>query len=427
FSVTTEKSSLGPAFAASGGRFCVCAFHGYSHSYTCQLEYHPNVIAGAGLEDLETWRESSALPTCLPRLSHVHNDATALAEAMRSLSITDDDLDTWEREEVEFFSQIGDEDPHDVHAVAYVECLQELRDLDSHRHRANSQFLTFATTGRGSHYAHDLSATRRMETEHRHANEHYTRVHDDMGIGIRWTPTTPEYITALKYIKERKYHHALNKLQKLVTQRLFELQRLNVAQTVSSNACKAIQLAIAAYNAAAAALDPPRPPLNWTEIGNYHFLEQFALLQDTRQDVRDAPPYTPCNREIERLNIEVRLFTLQFATAILFRQVRDHLVAAGDPMLDVVMEFTERRQRINSELLSRIHQVYNLAGYTGVKGAGTRVGSLPLDNNSDVAALDGRAADDDQAADEEVDILEGDEEQDALGHLVEFISALSIQ
>ncbi|KAI0701463.1 hypothetical protein BC835DRAFT_1404505 [Cytidiella melzeri] len=498
FSVTTEKSSLGPAFTASGGRFCVCAFHGYSHSYTCQLEYHPNVITGAGLEDLETMERIFSVTKMLASVTRyaspyrhrlfieaflrqldedkylntgtfilnnykqaldiVHNDTTTLAEAMHSLSITDNDLDSWEREEVNFFSQIGDEDPHDVHAVAYVERLQELRDLDSHRHRANSQFLTFAPAGRGSNYAHDLSATRRIETEHCHANERYTRVHEDvcalelqMGIGIRWTPTTPEYIATLRYIKERKYRRALNNLQKLVTQRLFELQRLNVAQTgykmrthitkSLQTRCKAIQQAITAYNAAAAALDPPRPPLNWSEIGDHHFLEQFALLQDTCQDVRGKQWTEPAVRaclkmhlwirrareEIDRLNIEVRrVHTAIRDERILFHQVRDRLVAAGDPMLGVVIEFTERRQRINSELLSRVHQVYSLVGYTSVKGVGNRLGSLPLDDNPDVASLDGRAADDDQAADEEVDILEGDEEQDALRHLVEFISALSV-
>jgi hypothetical protein len=49
--------------------------------------------------------------------------------------------------------------------------------------------------------------------------------------------------------------------------------------------CKTIQQAIAAYNTAAAALDPPCPSLDWAEIGGYHFLEQFALLQDTQHNV----------------------------------------------------------------------------------------------------------------------------------------------
>jgi hypothetical protein len=66
----TEKSSLGVAFATSGSQFCVRVFHGYSHSYPCQLEFHPNVIAGARLEDLETmerlFSSSNALASVTP-------------------------------------------------------------------------------------------------------------------------------------------------------------------------------------------------------------------------------------------------------------------------------------------------------------------------------------------------------------------------
>lgn len=278
FSVTVEKSSLGPQFTASGGQFCVCAFHGYSHSYDCQLEFHPNIIEGAGLEDLETMERLFSMTNMLAPITRyaspyrrrlyieaflrqldedkytnmgtfllnnyqqaldiIVNDAAALEEAMRSQGITDADLDRWEAEEMEFFSRLGDEDPQDIHTIAYVERLQELRNLEARTQRANAQFFSFIPDGGASTYGHQLSATRRAETERRHANERYDRVLSDvcalelqLGIGIRWTPTSPEYVAGLKYIQERKYHRALNKLQKLVTQRLFELQRLNVAQT----------------------------------------------------------------------------------------------------------------------------------------------------------------------------------------------------
>ena len=50
-----------------------------------------------------------------------------------------------------------------------------------------------------------------------------------MGISKRWTPDTPEYIETARYIHERQYHQALNRLQHLVVQRLFELHRLNLS------------------------------------------------------------------------------------------------------------------------------------------------------------------------------------------------------
>jgi hypothetical protein len=60
--------------------------------------------------------------------------------------------------------------------------------------------------------------------------------------------------------------------------------------------CKAIQNAAKAYNAAAMALDPPRPTLNWAKASHYSFLEDFELLRDTRQDIRSKPWAQPVIR-----------------------------------------------------------------------------------------------------------------------------------
>ena len=85
-------------------------------------------------------------------------------------------------------------------------------------------------------YKSDLSKTRRLETKRRYAHERYDRIlhqvlelEDHMGIMKRWTPATPEYAETVRYISERRYHQALNNLQRLVTQRLFELHRLNLS------------------------------------------------------------------------------------------------------------------------------------------------------------------------------------------------------
>lgn len=49
--------------------------------------------------------------------------------------------------------------------------------------------------------------------------------------GGRWAPGDPQYDATLKYIKERKYRLALDELERLVVQRLFELQKTNIAST----------------------------------------------------------------------------------------------------------------------------------------------------------------------------------------------------
>ena len=52
-----------------------------------------------------------------------------------------------------------------------------------------------------------------------------------MGITKTWEPTDEEYKQTVKYIATEKYQRALGRLQRLVIQRLFELHKLNFAQT----------------------------------------------------------------------------------------------------------------------------------------------------------------------------------------------------
>ena len=87
-------------------------------------------------------------------------------------------------------------------------------------------------------YAAQLSRTRRIESERRHLAERQDALSREvnelevqLGISQRWEPSDSEYIAAARYLDERSYHRALDELQRLVVQRLFELQKLNVAKT----------------------------------------------------------------------------------------------------------------------------------------------------------------------------------------------------
>ena len=169
FSKTIMSSSLGPQFRAQNCRCCVNAFHGYSHSYDCQKQHHPNVIEGIGLEDLEImeciFSSSNQLGsvtrymTRYRRRVFIHNffqqwddekyanlgemlhnnyvqalqiiesEVPALEHAKESLGIGEGDLERWHEEEVIYFSTLGQEPEYDVHRVAYVEALQQFRDI----------------------------------------------------------------------------------------------------------------------------------------------------------------------------------------------------------------------------------------------------------------------------------------------------------
>lgn len=99
--------------------------------------------------------------------------------------------------------------------------------------------LTFLTPHSGStDYNQDLSATRRLETSRRKLEEEVERLGTDviqieerLGFDRRWQPMDERFQRAQNYIATQKYQRALGKLQRLVIQRLFELHKLNIAQT----------------------------------------------------------------------------------------------------------------------------------------------------------------------------------------------------
>lgn len=95
-----------------------------------------------------------------------------------------------------------------------------------------------------SSYAKDASHTQAIETQRKYATQRYNDVLKEvlehearMKIVDRWTPSSPEYIDTLQYISERKYQRSLQKLQRLVIQRLFELHKLNLSQTGTPFLC----------------------------------------------------------------------------------------------------------------------------------------------------------------------------------------------
>ncbi|KZT16712.1 hypothetical protein NEOLEDRAFT_1027881, partial [Neolentinus lepideus HHB14362 ss-1] len=105
-----------------------------------------------------------------------------------------------------------------------------------------------------------------------------------------------------------KYKNALDELERLVVQWLFELSKLNMSGTgyklwqqvtkALQRRSTAIQNALKKYNALARVHTPPRPQLSWNEIVEYTFLGEFELLRHSRTDIRDAAWAQPAQREV---------------------------------------------------------------------------------------------------------------------------------
>ncbi|KAF8170782.1 hypothetical protein BJ912DRAFT_860927 [Pholiota molesta] len=454
FSATLKSSSLADCFRMSASKCCPNAFHGYSHNYLCQARNHPNIIEGIGLEDLEVMecvfsasnqlasvtRYASAyrrrllidqyvrqwdaekyenLATFLynnykQALKIIREDSIAFEHAMQALEIdSTEQLEAWRLEELKYLETLGKEDDYDVMAVAYVERLDEYNELKYENASTSFQatFLVSTPTEYGDStanpslmYSSDLSKTRLLETERRYADERRASIHRElvemevkMEITTRWHASMPEYIEARQYMSRRKYEKAVDALQKLVVQRLFELQRMNQSQNgyqmrthiakALQRRSKAIQRAVKAYNVAALELSPAKPTIDWNKVSHYQFLDEFPLLRNTSQDLTGKRWATAAVREtmkqyhricrareeLTRCNVEIRrLHTSIVDEAVLFRELLAQFDSLSNPIVGAVKDEIVLRTRINENLLEKLSQIYSLEGYSGNPTPGTR-------------------------------------------------------
>ncbi|KAF8586198.1 hypothetical protein K439DRAFT_1236274, partial [Ramaria rubella] len=194
------------------------------------------------------------------------------------------------------------------------------------------------------------------------------------------------------------YQCAVDKLEGLVVQRLFELTKANISQmgykqrTHISKALKsqskAIQRALSAYNTVALTLDPPWPKLTWAEIVEYTTIAEFELLHTgAREDIWNLEwadsrnqQATICYlkmshacKELTWLNVEIK----RLATWIIDEQEaledasqdcagKDWLLTAA------ISKFAEEHIRVNTNLQVKLNQLYSLNGFTGESGTGRR-------------------------------------------------------
>jgi hypothetical protein len=128
----------------------------------------------------------------------------------------------------------------------------------------------------------------------------------------------------------------------------------HIAKSLQS-CCQAICNAVDAYNTAAAALTPPRPYLDWSAVSHYQFLDEFELLQDTKNDICLQPWAQPAiqetikqfnrvkraHEEISNCNIEIRwLHTSIIDEHTFFDNILAKLRGNNSILLGVVQDYT---------------------------------------------------------------------------------------
>jgi hypothetical protein len=201
--------------------------------------------------------------------------------------------------------------------------------------------------------------------------------------------------------------------------------------------CKAIHNSVKVYNAAAAQLDPPRPSISWEQVSHINFLEEFNLLNNTQQDIRDKQWSQPgicklmktfqrvkrAREEIEHCNFAIcRLYTAALDKNDTFSGVLSQLQLISSPVYGVVKDFADCHRRVNSLILALLKNLTHSQGFSGNCSRGMQIGSnfTSRRNDKQVDILVEAAVEDDKEMD--TDELMGE----LVSQLVDYIGELVI-
>lgn len=209
---------------------------------------------------------------------------------------------------------------------------------------------------------------------------------------------------------------------------------------------EAIRSALTRYNAQAAKLNPPWPPLSWKEIAEYSFLAEFDLLRHSHTDVRQDRWAQPAHREavvkffklqrareeISRLNIEIRRLRTSIHDETMHTNKVLEDLAVGNPALHAeARRWWTLRSSVNKQHIQRLDEIERFTGFSGQRGVGVRIGSLDPQRRSstpDQHQGASQSVDDGSRSAQSVEDADAAEQQDRAHdseNLVEFISGIA--
>ncbi|KAJ6493155.1 hypothetical protein C8R45DRAFT_1095669 [Mycena sanguinolenta] len=407
----------------------VGAFHGTAHDCLCQTRNLPKYTEDVGLEGANavfdrirwqafvTWAEHKDRFQTYGQLSHtlatkyrhalaVLAEAPVLARLMSELhGTTPATLEGWLKVEREYLCSLRKEPEEETLQMEYYQALVNFYDAKEAADglRANVTGLQFVTES-GTDRSEAESATRRFETNRRHVYERENKcleavryLEARLELAERWQPGDESWKQAQVLVSKRRYQLALDKLESLVAARLLELWKMNIPGTgyklrkhiakAMQARSKAVRTALANYNAAAAALESPRPPLEWEAVVEYAFLAEFDLLRFSCRDVRSEPWAQGSGRaamdlhfkirrakeEIERLNVEIHcLYTyMRDEDAFLAHHVQRLHDDHQDQLAHQVEQYRREHNRFTDEHRRRLEKLRKEAGCTAVLEPGT--------------------------------------------------------
>ncbi|KAJ7170394.1 hypothetical protein C8R43DRAFT_1120826 [Mycena crocata] len=433
FGATVEKSELSEEAQEKNLKCLVGSFHGHAHNRLCQLSFLATYVEGMGLEDLEGcecfFSRSNGLAKSCRYASRFHRqqEITTYAKHFDSFETyanlskflctnyrqalailkTEPTLVVWMRQEgvpnYETFHQWLLEEkayllslknaPKTNTETIEMEYMQKLVNLSASQ--AKYSVVAAEAKKARSDDAPFVPGVSKADLARRHAKEKMMReldsvieLEDILNITERWTTASPKWVATVKAIRSRKYQLALDGLELLIVERIFELTKMNQSQTgykMRKHIAKALQArskavknAIDTYNAAAMVMSPPMPELTWEQVVEYAFLADFDILRDTREEVRSRPWTQPAYRmamdryfkllrakeEIKRLN-ERELKDTEGKTV--------EEVERGIQMAVQVKLYQERRGRFDDGHMRRFWRLAETPGFTGSLRPGVAV------------------------------------------------------
>ncbi|KAK1235915.1 hypothetical protein PQX77_000848 [Marasmius sp. AFHP31] len=441
YTTLLRSPQLGQRVVACRLKGVVPAFHGHAHSRKCQVGWHPMYTDGVGLEDFEecerTFSESNnlAATTRLSTEFHRHQslmehfnfhdvdkhmtsgnfiyqnyrqalrriaaDTPLFTELCEQYGVSEEDCERFLREETDHLSREYQEPPELAARLDYVELLQK---LSQQKASAKPSDRTLSEDAHAKYQ--DAVKSQRLsrkqltslQTRSRTALERYKATLDtlldfenDHNFFRRWDPSDDEYQETLTAMRGRSYGRALDKLERLVVQRLLELTKLNmsgvgykqrekISQALRARA-KAIQTALDAYNKAALLMNPRRPTLQWKDILDMATVADFDLLRDTDLDLTHVPWAQPGHREcvrlyfglkrsreeIARLNVEIsRLLTFMIDEHADYHHAVTRACEENRPGIAAELQHRQSTSiEINGHIAIRLLQTSELDGFTG--------------------------------------------------------------
>lgn len=264
------RSTATKAIPGLNARFIVPSMHSYAHNRGCQLSHHPLYSEGCGIEDFEMCeRFFSVSNNCAgitryttpfhrhqlldthfsdhdqsrrnqlgrfiyQKYKEVGDRIETLTDSFRTMGLEDSVrnkvYETYLEEERSHLNALKTEPPADSATFNYVAA------MDSYTLALGvwEDVATKAALNPSANFDPNKPLPKVVRDAFKTKNEKAAELMHFQALAKvlePWTETSEEYIEAKKGYLERKYRNALDRVERLVIQRLFELQKANLVST----------------------------------------------------------------------------------------------------------------------------------------------------------------------------------------------------